>query len=352
MENTCGRSQKNRKIESHNQLYGPAICGHGNAGRASADRLTMSISVVICCHNGEKYLRETLDSVFAQTLPPLEVILVDDGSTDSSAEIARSYGETVRVISQSNCGLPASRNVGIQAARGEYLFFIDTDDLIHPTSFERLYGAVRSQRDTVAIMGFAVFRENDYEPISERLFDLDDFFPHIIQGNFGPQHNRLISKELALRAGCFDPKMYLYEDWLFWCRVAMCGARLAPVQFVGTYYRRHDATMSKNAPEMAPIRGHIRVMEELGERMLQQPQLLDQWGQQLFWSVWTALHRARKAKVDWGDLYRLRQVLRQLIARGPVDVRRSTYARVARWLGIPLAESLYNLLPRNTTSIG
>ena len=78
----------------------------------------MSISVLICCYNGERFLRETLDSVLAQTLPPLEVIVVDDGSTDSSGEIGDSYGDPVRMISQTNRGLPASRNVAVQAAQG------------------------------------------------------------------------------------------------------------------------------------------------------------------------------------------------------------------------------------------
>lgn len=306
----------------------------------------MPISVLICCYNGERFLRETLDSVLAQSLPPLEVIVVDDGSTDTSAEIARSYGEPVRVISQTNRGLPASRNVAIQAARGRYLIFIDADDLIHPTSLERLHAAIESRDDVVAIMGFVPFGQAAGPAPAEQLYDFEDFFPAILYGNFGPQHNRLVSKELALRAGCFDPTMFYFEDWLFWCRVALCGARLAPVSFVGAYYRRHDATMSDTAPSIAFIRGHVRVMEELGEAILERPDLLNQWSQHTFWCAWTALHRARQASVPWRELVRLRRVLREIVRRGSPELRRSRLAKMMDIIGVRAAESLRNLTGR------
>jgi glycosyltransferase involved in cell wall biosynthesis len=91
-----------------------------------------AISVVIPCYNGAKYLRETLDSAVAQTLPPLEVIVVDDGSTDDSAAIAESYGPPVRVIRQSNQGESVARNRAISEAKGEWVAFLDADDLWLP----------------------------------------------------------------------------------------------------------------------------------------------------------------------------------------------------------------------------
>jgi hypothetical protein len=91
-----------------------------------------TISVVIPCYNGTKFLRETLDSVLAQTLPALEVIVVDDGSTDGSAGIADSYGPPVRVIRQPNQGESVARNRGIEEAKGEWVAFLDADDLWLP----------------------------------------------------------------------------------------------------------------------------------------------------------------------------------------------------------------------------
>jgi glycosyltransferase involved in cell wall biosynthesis len=93
---------------------------------------TRAVSVVIPCYNGANFLRDTLRSVLAQTLPPLEVIVVDDGSTDDSAAIAESFGPPVRVFRQPNQGESVARNRGIEEARGDWVAFLDADDLWLP----------------------------------------------------------------------------------------------------------------------------------------------------------------------------------------------------------------------------
>lgn len=95
-----------------------------------------TVSVVIPCYNGAAYLRETLESALAQTHAPLEVIVVDDGSTDDSAAIAESFGPPVRVIRQENRGESAARNVGVRASRGDWIAFLDADDLWDPCKLE------------------------------------------------------------------------------------------------------------------------------------------------------------------------------------------------------------------------
>src|ERR1043165_3045241 len=89
------------------------------------------VSVIIPVYNGARHLRAALESVFAQTYRSFEVIVVDDGSVDESAIIAQSFPE-VRYIHQTNCGVAAARNHGIEAARGEFLAFLDQDDLWTP----------------------------------------------------------------------------------------------------------------------------------------------------------------------------------------------------------------------------
>jgi glycosyltransferase involved in cell wall biosynthesis len=93
---------------------------------------TPAISVVIPCYNGARVIRTTVESVLAQTLSPLEVIVVDDGSTDDSAAIAEALGPPVRVIRQPNQGESVARNRGIDEAKGEWVAFLDADDLWKP----------------------------------------------------------------------------------------------------------------------------------------------------------------------------------------------------------------------------
>jgi glycosyltransferase involved in cell wall biosynthesis len=95
------------------------------------------VSVIIPVFNREAYLREALDSILKQTRPADEIIVVDDGSTDSSAEVARSYGERVRTVSQANQGIGGARNTGIALAKGDLIALLDSDDLWMETKLER-----------------------------------------------------------------------------------------------------------------------------------------------------------------------------------------------------------------------
>ena len=89
------------------------------------------VSVVIPCYNGGRFLREAIDSVLQQTSPAAEILVVDDGSTDDTATVARSYGQ-VRYVAQRNQGAPVARNTGIHASTGDFLVFLDADDRLHP----------------------------------------------------------------------------------------------------------------------------------------------------------------------------------------------------------------------------
>lgn len=95
------------------------------------------VSCIVPVFNGERYLREALESILAQTYGALDVIVIDDGSTDATAAIARSYGARVRYIRQDNTGAPAARNHGLRAARGELIAFLDADDVWHPEKLAR-----------------------------------------------------------------------------------------------------------------------------------------------------------------------------------------------------------------------
>src|SRR3954453_14764733 len=104
---------------------------------APVETASAHVTCVIPVRDGEAYLGATLESVLAQSHPPLEVIVIDNGSTDGSVALARSYGERVRVLSQPDYGPAAARSRGVANAGGDFVCFTDADDLFHPAKLER-----------------------------------------------------------------------------------------------------------------------------------------------------------------------------------------------------------------------
>lgn len=121
------------------------------------------ISVIIPVYNVEKYLAECMDSVLGQSYEDYEIILVDDGSTDSGGWMCDAYARKdtrIRVIHQDNGGLSAARNTGMRAARGEYIYFLDSDDYIEPRTLEQLTALAEAERaDVVFFDGYVFFDE-------------------------------------------------------------------------------------------------------------------------------------------------------------------------------------------------
>ncbi len=109
------------------------------------------VSCVIPCYNAAPWLRETLDSVLSQSYPPLEILLVDDGSTDASAAIAASYGSRVQVIRQANRGESVARNRGIDEARGQWVALLDADDRWEADKLEKQWAATAESSELVCV---------------------------------------------------------------------------------------------------------------------------------------------------------------------------------------------------------
>ena len=131
------------------------------------------ISVVIATYNRASLLRETLDSVVTQTFRDFEVIVVDDGSTDGTEAVVKSYGELLRYIRQENRGPSAARNVGIQNARANWISIQDSDDICSGNHLESLYGIVKKSNELGMVFangGYRLYRRSkckDYHSLGE-----------------------------------------------------------------------------------------------------------------------------------------------------------------------------------------
>ena len=131
------------------------------------------ISVIIPCYNVQDYLNECLDSVLNQTFKDFEVICINDGSTDNSLQILKEYSEKdnrIQLISRSNKGLGATRNEGVRRAKGDYLFFLDSDDWIDPQCLEKLYLKIEQDEADLCLYGCVLYKEN------EKVYETKDFY--------------------------------------------------------------------------------------------------------------------------------------------------------------------------------
>ena len=128
------------------------------------------ISVIVPVYNGERYLKNCIESIEAQSYEPLEIIVVNDGSTDRTAEVCEKLVQSYRnlsFITTEDLGVSASRNHGIALAKGELLTFVDADDRIHPQMLQRLYGAMEQTGSDIAGCRFTIWNtEREWEIVA------------------------------------------------------------------------------------------------------------------------------------------------------------------------------------------
>jgi glycosyltransferase involved in cell wall biosynthesis len=180
------------------------------------------ISVMIGVYNAERYLAEAIDSVFAQSYRPLELIVVDDGSDDGSGDVARGYGDAITFARQENAGNGAARNHAVRLASGELFAFLDADDRFTPGKLERQYAALAADSDLDIVFGHV------QEFVSPELTEAEraSVRPPASEPLPWPAPNlMLIRRESFVRVGPFseDVRVGVTVDW--YARAMEAGLR-------------------------------------------------------------------------------------------------------------------------------
>lgn len=214
-----------------------------------------TVSVIIPTYNYGRFIGEAVESALSQTLRPAEVIVVDDGSTDDTEEVVRGFGDAVRYIKQENAGVSAARNRGVAESSGQYIAFLDADDIWEPEKLEKQMAKFAD--DPKIGLVHCGMREFDAETgETVRLHTeggegwvADDLLlwerPVIV----GPGGTVVVTRKAFAEAGGFDSRMKCGEDWDFCYRVA----REYKVGFVAeplVKYRGHAAAAHHNVREM------------------------------------------------------------------------------------------------------
>jgi glycosyltransferase involved in cell wall biosynthesis len=291
------------------------------------------ITVVIPAYNAEATLPRTLESVRAQTLAPAEILVIDDGSRDRTAEIARSYG--ARVLVQRNAGVSTARNTGVREARTDWVAFLDADDLWEADKLERQWRAhevcpyagviccdfsqFRGEGEVVVASFFAspLSRYHRLSPL--RVADDIAYYPKFESrgaGMFFFPSAVMARRDVMLDAGLFDPTLHLAEDGEFFLRV-LTRTPLVVVERPLMRYRLRERSWPKYNLEMTL--SVIRITEKIvANPQAYPPGAAEGWGRSLPWKLGSAgrllliSRRHREARALLARSLRLRWSFRTL----------------------------------------
>lgn len=221
------------------------------------------ISVIIPTYNYGRFLPDAVKSVLGQKKDGLavEIIVVDDGSTDDTADVAQRLGSSIQYVYQENQGPSAARNNGIRRARGDYLVFLDADDMLtsgtlssHIENF-----AAHPELDVSVCLSLQVFENKDGQaesylwPLKCAHLDM-----HLCHSNISPIHTFMLRANAAQELGFFDADLRACEDQDYWLRCAALGKRIGPNPEGLVIYRKHDGSLSDSRTQQLAYDAAIR----------------------------------------------------------------------------------------------
>jgi cellulose synthase/poly-beta-1,6-N-acetylglucosamine synthase-like glycosyltransferase len=216
------------------------------------------VSVIIPCYNYGHFLAEAIESVAQQRYPAKEIVVVDDGSTDNTREVAARYPE-VRYIHQNNQGLSAARNTGIRQSRGTYLVFLDADDWLLPEALALNVAQLQQQPQAAFVAGahLRVFSSREPPAVKDALLIANPYYTFLYRGNFIAMIAAVMFTRWAVQEHIFDPSLATCEDYDLYLNIA----RHYPIRQHNmplAAYRIHTAAMSADSSLM--LNGALRVL--------------------------------------------------------------------------------------------
>jgi glycosyltransferase involved in cell wall biosynthesis len=267
------------------------------------------VSLVIATFNHARLLGDAIDSALAQTLGGVDVIVVDDGSTDDTPTVLARYAGRIRVLRQPNRGLAAARNTGLAAARSTYVAFLDADDVMAPAKLAEQV-AVLERAPTIGwtycdvlietVATGAIVRASERFGYAARALE-GWLFPELIHGNFIPAIAPLVRRTALDAAGGFDERLTALEDWDLWLRLALIAeARYTPAVLVR--YRVQPGGMSEDRARMD--RNRFRVLDKLNRTRPAALEGLGAVGRRIIADTHNWLGKEAYASRDWSEARR------------------------------------------------
>ncbi|PMB45139.1 glycosyl transferase family 2 [Fischerella thermalis CCMEE 5205] len=214
------------------------------------------VSVIIPCYNAASFLTETLESVFEQTLKDLEIIVIDDGSTDNTATLIRAFGSRVKAEFTSNQGASAARNRGTELAQGRFIQYLDADDLLRVDALEKRVNALINNDADVAYSDWQRLEEGEDgkfhpgEVVARRIEDIHaDPQIALFTDFWAPPAALLYHRRVVEKIGCWNESLPIIQDARFLLDAALVGGNFIYVPGVQADYRVHKKdSLSRRNP--------------------------------------------------------------------------------------------------------
>ncbi|HEX2260861.1 MAG TPA: glycosyltransferase [Candidatus Binatia bacterium] len=289
---------------------------------------TPSVSVVIATHNRSRLLKETIDSVLKQTFQDFELIVVDDGSTDDTEEVLKSYGDHLHFLRQENRGPSAARNLGISHARAAWISIQDSDDLCAPDHLETLYSFVEKKPDIGMVFANGAYLD-DRGPTrktiiprakSKRLANNGVELTDLFTTSIVRLQAALLSKKAFFAIGGLDENLRISMDLDLAFRF-VTRFPIAYLDKVVFFYRRHDGNIGRN--QELRLLENLRVIEKLVQDFPSAEEILGRKKIDLRKAY--RYYRLSKGRWKAGEKDRARSALRQAVLLRPFFLKYRLY---------------------------
>lgn len=220
----------------------------------------VEISVILPVYNSEDYLKECLDSLLNQTFKDIEILCIDDGSDDGSLSILKDFEKTderITVISQENMGVAKTRNKALKLVKGNYVYFMDSDDYLDKNAFKKLYDNITSNNSDFCIMkaifingsqmykfpAFDLDKEFDKVNFNNFTFNYRDIKSHVLNDLFAPWLKLYSAEFLQSRDDFTFPQIKSYSDAPFHVKTMLNASKISFVPQYLYYYRENDGSL-------------------------------------------------------------------------------------------------------------
>jgi len=234
--------------------------------------------------------------------------------------------------------LPGARNAGILHSTGDYLLFLDADDLLHPEAIASLVSAVAGKKNVFGVMNHRFFwRESEIASGPSVIFkEKPALLPRLIHRNIGPCHSILVPRDAVVQVGMFAENLRSCEDWDLWARLALAGFECEIAPTIGALYRIAENSMSKNAMRMLQTR--VEVLARVHDIIVKKGELLDRWGRELLGAEYRVLRRCliQKPGQQYSDMV-TKQIL-ELESRGHRQSFQATKRLLSQIVGVHFSE--------------